>query len=102
MTVRVLMTRKLPRMMGGLEAELLPQLSSLLIELRTLASHQSGYISGETMRSVLDPYEYLVISTWRSIEDWERWFAEEKRAELEGKVDDILGYQTLYKVYTYL
>ncbi|MFH2133512.1 MAG: antibiotic biosynthesis monooxygenase family protein [bacterium] len=102
MTVRVLMIRKLPRMMGGLEAELLPQLASLLTELRTLASHQSGYISGETMRNVADPHEYLVISTWRSIEDWEKWFARKKRAELEGKVDDILGFQTQYKVYTYV
>jgi len=102
MTIRVLMIRKLPRMLGGLEAELLPNLSELLIELRTIASHQSGYISGETMRNVTDPYEYLVISTWRSIEDWDRWFANGKRAELEGKVDDILGFQTQYKVYTYM
>ena len=102
MTIRVIMIRKLPHLMGGLEAELLPQLASLLTELRSIASHKSGYISGETMRNVSDPYEYLVISTWRSIEDWENWFADKRREELEGKVDDILGFPTQYKAYSYI
>ena len=101
MTIRVLMTRKLPRLTGGIEAELLPQLVPLLNEARSLAFRQPGYISGETMRNVADPYEFLVISTWRSIEDWQRWFANFDRAAIEGKIDAILGAPTEYKVYSY-
>lgn len=101
MTIRVLMTRNLPRLVGGIEAELLPQLVPMLTELRSMAFRQPGYISGETMRNVADPSEYLVISTWKSIEDWQRWFANERRAELEGKIDAILGTPTEYKVYSY-
>ena len=101
MTIRVLMFRKMPRLYGGMEADLLPQLGPLLAEARQLAFRQPGYISGETMRNVADPYEFLVISTWKSIEDWERWFANEQRAVIEGKIDAVLGASTEYRVYSY-
>lgn len=101
MTIRVLMTRKFPRLAGEMEAALLPQLAPLLMELRGMALRQPGYISGETMRNVADHSEYIVISTWKLIEDWQRWFANSKRAELEGRVDSILGSPTEYKVYSY-
>ncbi len=101
MTIRVLMLRKMPRLTGGMEAELLPHLVPMLDELRTMAFRQPGYISGETLRNVVDPYEYLVVSTWKSFEDWQRWFANKKRADLEGKIDAVLGSPTEYKVYSF-
>jgi heme-degrading monooxygenase HmoA len=67
----------------------------------SIANRQAGYISGETLRNVNNPEEYVVISTWRSLEDWQRWFANEKRAELEGKVDALIGSPTIYKIYSY-
>jgi heme oxygenase (mycobilin-producing) len=101
MTIKVLMTRRLPRLAGELEADLLPQLVPLLHKLRQMAFDQPGYISGETMRNIYEPYEFLVISTWKSVEDWSRWFADVRRAELEGRVDAILGSHTDYRVYAY-
>jgi len=59
------------------------------------------HISGETMRNISDPYEFLVISTWKSVEDWERWFANPQRADIEGKIDALLGHPTEYRVYSY-
>jgi heme-degrading monooxygenase HmoA len=53
------------------------------------------------MRNVADPYEYLVISTWKSVEDWERWFANPEREAIEGKIDAVLGAPTEYRVYSY-
>jgi heme-degrading monooxygenase HmoA len=50
---------------------------------------------------VADPYEYLVISTWKSVEDWERWFANKQREVIEGKIDAVLGSSTEYRVYSY-
>ncbi|MHB8763701.1 MAG: antibiotic biosynthesis monooxygenase family protein [Deferrisomatales bacterium] len=101
MSIRVLMTRRVPRLTGGLDVALLPKLSEMLDDLRTMAHRQPGYISGETLRNVEDPSEYLVISTWKSVEDWKRWFGKEQRAELEGRVDALLGSSTVYKVYSY-
>ncbi len=101
MIVRVLMTRKMTKMPNGIDHALLPKISELLIELRSLANHQPGYISGETLRNVHSPNEYLVISTWKSMQAWERWFSNEKRAEMEGKVDALMGASTVYTVYSY-
>lgn len=101
MIVRVLMIRKFSKDVRNLDGALLPQLSDLLVELRTLANHQPGYISGETLRNVADPDEYLVISTWKSLEYWQTWFANQRRAELEGRVDALLGSSTVYKVFSY-
>jgi len=100
-TIKVLMTRKLPEFVQGEEMEMLPRISSILIELRSMAFRQPGYISGETMRNIKDPHEYLVISTWKTIADWENWFANSKRAELEGRIDALTGRHTEYKVYSY-
>ncbi|MDM8551612.1 antibiotic biosynthesis monooxygenase family protein [Desulfobacterales bacterium HSG2] len=101
MTIRVLMTRKIPKLTSGMDAALLPKLSELLTELRNMANRQPGYISGETLRNVDDQNEYLVISTWKSMDAWDRWLADEKRAEMEGNVDALLGSSTVYKVYSY-
>ena len=84
-----------------MDVAILPQLSEMLVELRAMAYYQSGYISGEILRNVDNPNEYLVINTWKSLEAWQRWFANEKRAELEGKVDALLGSPTVYKVFSY-
>ncbi|WP_457553300.1 antibiotic biosynthesis monooxygenase family protein [Desulfobacula sp.] len=101
MIIRVLMTRKVPKLTGGMDVALLPTLSEMLIELRAMADRQPGYISGETLRNIDDPNEYLVISTWKSVEAWGWWFRNEERAELEGKVDALLGSSTVYKVFSY-
>ena len=82
MTIRVLMTRRIPQWTAAMDVSILPRLSQLLIDLRNLANQQPGYISGETLRNVDDRNEYLVISTWKSLEAWEGWLANQKRVEL--------------------
>ncbi|MBW2613736.1 MAG: antibiotic biosynthesis monooxygenase [Deltaproteobacteria bacterium] len=101
MIVRVLMTRKMAKQFKRMDQALMPKLSELMIELRSLANRQPGYISGETLRNVNDPNEYLVISTWKTREAWNNWFANERRAEMEGKVDALMGSPTVYKVFSY-
>ena len=101
MIVRVIMTRTVARRGRNLDTSLLPVLSEMLMELRTMAHRQPGYISGETLRNVYSPEEYVVISTWMSFEAWENWFANERRAELEGRIDAIIGSPTVYKIYEY-
>ena len=50
------------------------ELSPLIVKLRSPATIQPGYISGETLNCIDPPgrKEYLVISTWHSVEDWKR------------------------------
>jgi len=76
-------------------------LTPLLKQLRALANNQSGYISGETLRRMGNPSEYLVISTWQTVEDWDRWFSSNERIGVQNKIDIILGKKTEYEIYTY-
>ncbi|OPX39446.1 MAG: antibiotic biosynthesis monooxygenase [Deltaproteobacteria bacterium] len=94
MTIKIIITRKVSK---DKEANLLP----LLIQLRALATAQPGYISGETLRNIQDPEEYLVISTWQSKENWDKWVSSPQRAEIQDKIDSLLGQKTTYDTYLY-
>ena len=94
MTARVLIKRRVAK---NKEGELLP----LILELRTLATLQPGYMSGETLRNAKNPEEYLVISTWRSIDDWRAWEASNERAQIQGKIDSLLETKTEFEIYHY-
>jgi len=65
-------------------------LSSLLRELRVAAVHQPGYVTGETLVSTEDKSIIMVISTWRSLEDWKAWETSEKRAKLYQQIESLL------------
>ncbi len=94
MSVKIIVKRKVPE---GKEKELLP----LLLNLRSLAIAQAGYVSGETLRNVDDPQDWLVISTWKSVDDWKTWAASKERAEVQDRVDALLGQKTEYGIYFY-
>ena len=72
-----------------------------MISLRSLALAQPGYISGETLKCI-DPTgddEYLVRSTWRSVEDWKTWLHSETRTVIQSEIDAITGEVTEYRIY---
>ncbi|MBE9547323.1 MAG: antibiotic biosynthesis monooxygenase [Proteobacteria bacterium] len=94
MAVKIMIKRKVA---SDKEADLLP----LIIQLRTLATIQPGYISGETLRNVNNPEDYLVISTWQSVDDWENWKSGKERSEIQSKIDSLLGEKTEYEIYHY-
>lgn len=76
------------------------ELTVLLKRLRTLTLEQEGYISGETLSRIDKKDECMVISSWRSVEDWNRWVNDPKRIEVQTKIDDILGEETEYAMYS--
>ena len=94
MAVKIIIKRRVSK---DKEAELLP----LLIQLRSRATTQPGYISGETLRNIENPEEYLVISTWQSVDVWKAWDSSEERAELQKKIDALLEEKTDYSIYFY-
>jgi heme-degrading monooxygenase HmoA len=94
MAVKIIIKREVRK---EKEKELLP----LLIELRSKAIAQSGYISSETLNNVDNPEEYLVISTWQSVESWKTWESSRQREEIQGKIDAILGQKSEYGIYLY-
>lgn len=92
MAVKIIILRRVP-----VEKE--KDLRPLLLKLRSLAMSKPGYISGETLMNADDPEEYLVISSWKRLEDWQFWVESEERKALQSEVDRLLGKQTLYQVY---
>ena len=94
MAIRILIRRTVP-------ADKARQMVPLFKQMRQLALHQKGYISGETMRNYNDPEEFLVISSWQSASDWENWLKGGKRQEIQEKIDDLLGGKTSYEVFHY-
>ncbi len=94
MAVKIMIKRRVPADKAG---ELVPYLK----ELRVLAMNQDGYIGGETLRRYDDPEQFLVVSTWQSIEDWQNWSGNEERTAIQGKIDDLLGSKTEYEIYQY-
>ena len=74
-------------------------LAPLIVKLRSLATIQHGYITGKTFGCIDCPGEYLVISTWNSLDDWNHWLQSEQRMALQKQVDDLLGEITQYRIY---
>jgi heme oxygenase (mycobilin-producing) len=77
------------------------RLNSLLMELRSKAMLAKGYISGETLRSLMDPNTFIVISTWNSLDDWKSWEQKEERKNIQARIDELLRSPSRYQVYTY-
>lgn len=74
----------------GREAELRAALEQMRIE----ALNQPGYISGETLRSPNDPSLWVVISTWETMADWQRWAQGSDRAEFETRIGHLIAAPT--------
>jgi len=95
MAVKILIKRSIGQ-------EVTPVVRPLIVELRAHAMRQHGYISGETLKCIDKPGEYLVISTWDSLDDWNRWLNSQERKMLEKKIDSITGRTTEYTAYVQL
>ena len=75
------------------------ELIPLLTEIRARAKIQPGYISGETLRSLDDPEDYMVVSKWETADDWQRWLQSKERRDLQGQVDSLIGERTFYEIF---
>ena len=94
MAVKILIKRSVP-------ADKAPQLIPLFQQLRMLAMRQPGYISGETLQSVDNSEEYIVISTWKSVGYWQQWATSQTRMKLQQQIDAALNEKTEYGIYQY-
>ena len=92
MAVKVIIRRIIPEHRAE---DLIP----FLRKLRALAMLQPGYVTGETLRRLDKPDEFLVISTWKSAEHWDRWARSQERNEIQGKIDTVLGGKTEFGIF---
>jgi quinol monooxygenase YgiN len=93
MAVKILIKRKFKD--GNLKTA-----ARLLINNRSGAMQQPGYISSETMQRLEDPSQITVVSMWKDIEAWEIWKNNEMRLANENEVKELLVGQTEYEHYS--
>lgn len=94
MAVKILIRREVPE---DKARKMIP----LFREMRSMANQQPGYITGETMRNLEKPDEFLVISTWETSEDWKRWVQSDQRKQIQDQIDALLGGKTEYEIFHY-
>ncbi len=90
--IRVVIQRHLKE---GKKGDLLP----LLRALRTAAMNYPGYIHGESLAGTEDPSVISVLSTWRSLKDWEAWEKSGQRVKLYEKIEPLLVEKPEVSVY---
>jgi heme-degrading monooxygenase HmoA len=95
MAIKVFIKRKCPK---DREKELF----RCIKEIRRLVPQQSGYISGEYLKSIDKKNEIVTISSWFSIEDWYTWLESDERKEIQSRIDSIEGVTTEYSIYRYI
>jgi heme-degrading monooxygenase HmoA len=82
----------------GKEAEL----ENLLVELRSKAMAQPGYVSGETLRSIDDPSLWIVLSTWLDASLWKAWEVNPERKEIEDRMARVASGPAKVSAYTFV
>ena len=92
--IRIIIDRKVKK---GKESEF----ARMLRELRSKAIPSKGYISGETLRAQGDPHNYIVISTWQSLEDWKTWEKQPERKEIHARIEKLMSRPTKTTIYLY-
>ena len=93
MAVKILIKRKFKD--GNMKAA-----SRFLINHRNGAMEQSGYISSETLRSIDDPDQIVVVSMWDDLESWEAWRNSDVRKANEAEFKDYLIGEAEYEHYS--
>ena len=94
MAVQVLIRRKIMETKAK-------EVSPLIVKLRSLATIQPGYICGETLNCIDPPgkKEYLVRSTWHSVDDWKKWLHSKERFAINDRIDKLSGEKAEYAIY---
>ena len=83
MLVRVLIERHIKE---GHEAEA----ADKILEMRKQATTFSGYVSGETLADTADPSTVIIVSTWHSREDWQKWDASPEHRASAKSLEPLL------------
>jgi heme-degrading monooxygenase HmoA len=71
----------------------------LLMDVRSQALKQPGYISGETLVNHYDPCNIAVVSTWQTIDDWIRWQESDERAAIEDQLESLQEGPANFEIY---
>lgn len=61
-----------------------------------------GFISGEALRDIANPNHRLVIATYRTLQDWQRWYGSTERRELLASITPLLDKEEKITIFEHL
>jgi heme-degrading monooxygenase HmoA len=91
MSVRIIIDRKVKK---GKETDF----AKLLRKLRSQAIFSEGYISGEMLRARKDPQNYIVITAWQSVADWEKYERVPETNKIHTRIEKLMARPTKVKI----
>jgi len=91
MSVRIIIDRKVKK---GKEADF----AKLLRTLRANSTFSKGYISGEMLRVRNDPQNFIVISAWQSVADWEKYENVPETRKIHARMEKLMTRPTKVKI----
>ena len=91
MSVRIIIDRKVKK---GKEENF----AKLLRKLRSRAIFSEGYISGEMLRARDDPQNYIVITAWQSVDDWEKYEKVPEMSNIHARIEKLMARPTKVKI----
>lgn len=91
MAVRIIIDRKVKK---GKE----PDFAKLLRKLRSKAIFAEGYISGEILRVRDDPQNYIVITAWENIDNWEKYEKTPETSKIHASIEKLMARRTKVKI----
>jgi heme-degrading monooxygenase HmoA len=56
----------------------------------TQAMQAHGFISGESMHNAQDPNHRVILASYRTIQDWQRWARSPERQEMMAAITPLL------------
>jgi len=83
MPVTVLIKRKF-------KPEHIQNAHQMIVKVRSLATLEPGYISGQTLVSRDDHCKLVIMSMWDSVKNWEAWRDNDMRKEFARKMETIM------------
>ena len=75
------------------------EINKVIKEIRFAAFDQEGYITAETMWDYEDPFRVVIVSNWRSMENWNKWKNSDLRKSIEQKLEEFLDGETEYEIF---
>ena len=93
MAVKILIKRKIKD--GNMKAA-----ARILINSRKGAMTKPGYIASETLLSLDDPTQVVVMSMWQSKEDWQSWKNSTEREDIQAEFKEYLSEPVEYEHYS--
>jgi len=92
MAIRIIIDRKVKK---GKEAEF----ANLVKQVRSKSIFARGYISGEIIRNVSDHQNYIVISAWESVAEWQEYEELAETKKVHARMEKLMARPTKIKIY---